>query len=107
MWGDCPSQNYFSSTRPVAVLNVYLAPPSWCLASAEQAVAAAAALRRSLWAASLAWFLWPMNIGMAIAARMPMMSTTTYRCKTTNTPGLRFRALLLGDGTQQVELARA
>jgi hypothetical protein len=54
--GDCSSrcayrmimnQSYFSSTRPVVVLNVYVAPPSWCLASADHAEAVADRLLNS------------------------------------------------------------
>jgi hypothetical protein len=41
------SQGYFSSTRQAVVLNVYLAPPSWCLASADQAEAVANTLLNS------------------------------------------------------------
>jgi hypothetical protein len=29
-----------------------------------------------------------------------------YRCQSTNTPELRFRAVLTGDGARKVELAR-
>jgi hypothetical protein len=43
----CERQSYFSSTRPDAVLNVYVAPPSWCLASADQAEAVADTLLNS------------------------------------------------------------
>ena len=54
----------------------YIASVETAAVVREHSVAAAAALRWSLWAAaSPAWFLWPMNTRMAMAARMPMMIT--------------------------------
>jgi hypothetical protein len=59
-------QSHFSSTRPVVVLNVYVAPPSWCLASADQAAVAGLTILISLILHAIGVLDYPFNSGVRV-----------------------------------------